>query len=166
MAAKRNNPQEAAALKQLKAKADFWKGKYRYLRYENGQWVKFPGFVGTAFYTDPDQKLRRQVCSGLNDAQTALKWVDMPDAPETPRDFTVQKAKPVDEKHLIEPTPPFDWRPPSYNSDTHSGGPANFDGYGGGADNPRNPELEGEVQGEHQSRLEAFQAEVAANVGS
>ena len=80
---------------------------------------------------------------------------------DRPKGYDQPVNAPNDEVHLIEQSAPYDYRPPAYNSDTQSGGPSNFDGNMGGDNNPRIPELEGEVAGEYNKKLEDFKAQIA-----
>jgi len=138
-----------------------WKGTYRYVSPEG---TIFPEMAGSPYWTDPAHNLMRQICTGVDRDTGELRWAIVPDAPEAPRGFDVNAggSLPNDETHLIAATPPFDHQPASYNSDQHSGGPANFDGVGGGKDNPRIPALEGEKPNEYNDKLADFQAQIAS----
>lgn len=158
-----SNKKETAAQKKerLTKLHNYWKGQTRYIKMDEGVRRVFPEYAGQPYYA-PDG-LTRETCRGINENGEPL-WVITPDEP-VPSDIAgvaknMNRAK---SGHPAAPTPPFDFEVPAYASDTHSGGPANFDGNMGGSDNPRDPALEGEVPGQYEDAVEAFGAELAAN---
>lgn len=147
----------------LAAKNDYWKGQTRYIKIDEGERIVLPEYVGTPYWCP--EGLTREICKGIaKDAPYNPIWIVAPDAPVPAGQFNVSQSVAytrATENHA-QPSPPFDYRPPAYASDTQSGGPANFDGNMGGMDNPRTPEMEGEVPGERDEALAKFQQVLAA----
>lgn len=160
-AAKKPTQKELAALQE---KHDFWVGQTRYKKVDEGQTRYFPDWVGTPFWAP--EGLIREICKGV-DMQGEPIWLIAPDAPAPAGEFAAESKSytRATEDHSV-PSPPYDYRPPAYASDTQSGGPANFHGNAGGPDNPRNPETEGEVPGEREDALAAFQAVLKQNAAN
>ena len=149
---------------ELQAKHDFWAGQVRYYKTDEGIKRIFPEWVGTAYWCP--EGLVRETCKGV-DMEGMPIWVITPDAPAPAGDFANNNATHSRAtENPASPSPPYDYRPPAYASDTQSGGPANFHGNAGGLDNPRNPESEGEVPGELDDKLQQFKAQLDANAAN
>lgn len=137
-----------------------WKGRLRYFARVEGTRTQMPETLYTEWYAP--EGVEREVCVGLDDKNKPI-WMPKPDAPVPPNTFeTNTSAQSLHEKSPAAHTPTFDYIPPAYNSDTESGGPANFDGNAGGDNNPRNPLLEGEVADEYKAELDKYKAKLKA----
>ena len=137
-----------------------WLGRLRYWAMVDGTRTQMPEFMYTEWYLPPG--VEREVCVKLDDKNKPV-WMPKPDTPAPPNTFDPNTSS--KSQHDINPAaaqPSFDYIPPAYNSDTQSGGPANFDGNAGGDDNPRNPLLEGEVPDQYKEQLDEYKAKLEA----
>lgn len=141
----------------------YWTGAVRYYKMDEGVKRILPEWVGTPYWAP--EGLVREICKGITRAGTPV-WVVAPDAPHPRGQFQESASHGRESENPAAPSPPYDYRPPAYASDTQSGGPANFDGNAGGRDNPRNPEVEGEVPGEYDEKLEDFRASLMSAAAS
>lgn len=152
---------EGPTKEELQAKHEFWSGQVRYYKVDEGERRYFPEWVGTPYWAP--EGLTRQICKGITVDGDPL-WVIAPDAPAPAIEFARSGTGHSREtENAAAPSPPYDYRPPAYASDTQSGGPANFHGNAGGLDNPRNPVAEGEIPGERDESLAAFKDMLQTN---
>lgn len=138
----------------------YWLGKLRYYSMRDGDRLQLPDYMYTEWYLP--EGITREVCVSL-DSQNEPMWIPKENAP-APRG-TFDPNTNTKSQWELNPTaemPEFDYTPPAYNSDTHSGGPANFDGQKGGDDNPRNPLLEGETSGQYEAEIADYKARLTA----
>ena len=136
----------------------YWLGRKRYYKEEEGERLVLPEYFGTDWYTV--EGVKRVICVSLDDKNEPV-WAPCPDEPVPVNQFHAITAE--ESSHMKNPAaapPPFDYRPPAYASDTHSGGPGNFDGFGGGDSNPRNPAAEGELPKMYADQVEEFKAKL------
>jgi hypothetical protein len=142
---------------------EYWVGRFRYTQTEeDGVKVVLPEFLFTSWYIP--EGIVREVCVALDKDNMPI-WQHAPDAPVPPEYFignSQGEKRALFDDHPAAQPPPFDYKPPAYARDTHSGGPHNFDGVGGAGDNPRNPDLEGEVPGQYQAQLDEYKTELLA----
>jgi len=147
---------------QRKALADRHLGSYRYVRHDvDGAVQILPEYMGTPYWCP--EGMERQICTDLTEEGKPV-WTHCPDAPAPATLGAPATNRSSHEDNPAAPTPPFDYKPPAYASDTQSGGPANFDGVAGGRDNPRDPRAEGEVPGQYQKELAEFREALEASV--
>lgn len=149
--------EQAAAREKLE---QYWLGKCRYFAEQDGDRIPLPDTMYTEWFT-PDG-VEREVCIGLDEKNEPI-WMPKPDGPPPSNSFDPNTAN--KSQHDLNPAahqPTFDYIPPTYNSDTQSGGPSNFDGNAGGDDNPRNPLLEGETPDQYKEVLEEYKAKLDA----
>ena len=151
----KNTPSPEQAAEARAAREDYWVGRVRYYKIEDGQRIIFPDYMGTSYYKM--EGIEREICTRVNE-DGSLNWVHAPDAP-VPPSFRQDSEEPVYD-NPVAPRPPYDFKPPAYASDTQSGGPHNFDGRGGAGDNPRDPVAEGEIPGEYQDKLKQFREQL------
>lgn len=148
--------EQAAAREKLER---HWLGRCRYFQTIGNDRVQVPEYMFTEWYTP--EGVHREVCVGLT-PEGKPKWMPKPDGPPPRGTFSNMTADKSEwEKNPAADMPNFDYVPPAYDSDTHSGGPANFDGNAGGDNNPRNPALEGEVPNHYAEQLAEYQARLA-----
>lgn len=140
----------------------YWLGRMRYWKVEDGARRMVSPNMYTEWFTP--EGIEREVCVKL-DSKNEPQWMAKPDAPPPPTAFNPDEAgKSQATLNPAAEIPPFDYIPPAYNRDTHSGGPANFDGNAGGAENPRNPLLEGEYPDQYLREKEAHIADLEARL--
>ena len=148
-----------------KTLAERWLGSYRYIHQDpDGGSQILPDYMGTPFWCPPG--MSREICVDISEEGKPV-WAHCPDAPAPAGLGSGAANRSSFDDNPAAPAPPFDYQPPAYASDTHSGGPANFDGQYGGANNPRDPRLEGETPGQYAKELASFKqalAESAAEV--
>ena len=156
-------PTAAEIEAELRRKQAFWKGKVRYYKMDGGEKRIFPEWMGTPHWAP--EGMVREICKNITVEGNPI-WVIAPNAPHPQGQFQAPASHSIHDENPAAPSPPYDYRPPAYASDTQSGGPANFDGNAGGNDNPRNPDVEGETPGEYDQKLMEFQKTLKGAAGS
>ena len=120
-----------------------------------------PAFMMNPYFTP--EGITKQVCVDIDLVTGQPIWKDTVDEPAPPGAY-MQSDQNIS-SHTDMPaafTPPYDYRPPAHASDTQSGGPANFDGNGGGNNNPRNPVLEGETADQYKKEVAEYREQMLA----
>lgn len=155
---------KAVKLDQLR---DYWIGQHRYFKYDEGVLIELPPYLFNDWYKGEDDSIVRKTCVHVKDDGELVWKENVPDAPvprENFSDYSDNSSSHSDNPAAV--TPMFDYVPPAYNRDENSGGPANFDGEMGGDDNPRNPEIEGEIVDQYKKEVAAFREAMKAEMQS
>lgn len=118
----------------------------RYVNVEND--VIYPDFLFTEFGC-PSNVRRERLHAIEGDKEI---WVEQRNKPMPGIEVQQRGSSEEVEDYVMDFDTPID----AWASDTHSGGPSNFHGNGGGDDNPRIPSMEGEQPGDFETAMQEF----------